>query len=124
MKSRLKNIQQQARVAVAAYPMAFPLPKFALSAKRHWLGFFLCGIIFAAAVLYIASVNAMLLGGEAIRKESGVLKELKREQALLNDSAIRRESPAWLEDESRKGGMVDVGALRYVGSGASVAFSR
>lgn len=124
MKSRFKNIQHQARVAVAAYPMAFPLPKLAFSAKRRWLGFFFGGIIFSAAVFYIVSVNAMLLGGEAIRKDSGILKQIRREHALLKGSAIRRESPAWLEGESRKNGMVDAGSLRYVSPGASVALSR
>lgn len=127
MKSRFRNIQRfqrQARVAVATHPFVFPLPQFMRFVKRPWLGLFFGGIIFTAAVLYIVSVNGMLLSGEAIRKGGDTLKQLEREYALLEGSAIQHESPAWLEGESRKSGMVDVGVLRYVSPAESVALSR
>lgn len=83
----------------------------------------LAGIAIMAVISYIVAVQAMLLGGEALRGERRVLEELEQETAVLQGLLAERRSPLAIQASSRVNGMVEVTTVRYVTAHPTVALS-
>lgn len=86
-----------------------------------------CGAIgcaFAAAALYVFSVNAMLLDGAAIQRTERQLEALEREATALRESSVRQSSPAWLVRQADVHGMVAIGEVRYLTPEEAMALRR
>lgn len=81
-------------------------------------------VSFASALIYIIAVNGILLNGEAVKGQTGYLKNLERDYFKLQSALVSRESPAWLEGRSRGIGMVETNNVRFIGEEPSVALSR
>lgn len=82
------------------------------------------GIGLAAIAVYIAAVNAMLLDGEAMNRESQTLAKLEQDNAALQTLLIERQSPAQLQAYAFQNGMVAAAGVRYINSSQPVALSR
>lgn len=91
---------------------------------RRWLAAAAIAVSVTAIVAYVAAVNAMLLAGEAMKRDARALAALEQEQAALSSSLVARESPAWLESRARASGMVEATGIRFLMGGDSVALSR
>ena len=77
-----------------------------------------------AAVAYIVAVNVIFLNGQAMHANDEAVKLLVRDTANVGRALAERQSPAWLETQSRSNGMISVSAVRYLTSDESLAFSR
>lgn len=96
---------------------------FANERVRVWVSCALFGICILAAGTYVFAVNTILLHGEAMKQNQQELQALERRFASLEESSVARQSPAWLEDQSQKSGMVSVGYIRHISETSVVAFS-
>lgn len=128
MNTVISNLTlRSSRLLAAALPLpvVWPWRGWALDAagrRRLALGFAAVGI--SAAILYVAAVNVILLGGESLRSGEARLKALEAEQARLLEIVSERQSPPWLEARSRAAGMVAVDAVRHLTASRSLALSR
>ena len=81
-------------------------------------------ISIASGIAYVIAVNAILLHGEAMKREGKTLAALEQEYAAFEIELLGRQSPAWLSAQARTQGMVAVEGLRYLTRHQSVALSR
>lgn len=123
-----RPFHQFARVGTAAAIAPFPAADFgwpALNSKVALrLAVFFAAVAIAAVIVYIGAVNAMLVGGENALALARELKSLEKRYAKLQDTAVKQESPQWLEQISRSGGMVETRDIRFITQDQSVALSR
>lgn len=84
---------------------------------------FLGAVCIVAITSYIASVNGIWFSGQAMKKSSLELKTIEKDYVNLQEILAREQSPAWLEERSKTGGMVEAGALRFIVKDQSVALS-
>ncbi len=112
---------------VGAVALERSLSAWAISGSvrlRQWLSSALIAAGVGAAITYVIAVNAILLHGEAVKRERKAVAALEQEYAALQARLLARQSPAWLEAEARRGGMVAVTGIRYLTAHQSVALSR
>lgn len=112
---------------VGAVALERSLSAWAISGSvrlRQWLAVALIAAGVGAAITYVIAVNAILLHGEAVKRERRAVSALEQEYAALQARLLARQSPAWLEAEARRGGMVAVTGIRYLTAHQSVALSR
>lgn len=116
------------RTAPAAVALALPRVR-ALAwslgdrfGRRLGAGAAIIGI--ASGIAYVIAVNAILLHGEAMKREGKTASALEQEYAALEIELLGRQSPAWLSLQARTQGMVVVEGLRYLTRHQSVALSR
>ncbi|MBI2055646.1 MAG: hypothetical protein HYT42_02010 [Candidatus Sungbacteria bacterium] len=91
---------------------------------RAWLSLGLVSVSLASIVVYIVGVNSILLNGEAIKRQTVSLKEIERDYLRAKSALAERESPAWLEEQSKIIGMVEAEDVRFVSNDRAVALSR
>lgn len=114
------------QIALAASRLAWYAASFRLSASaRTWQACSTASAVIAvmAVIVYIVAVNAILLSGEAIRREATELNTLERKNRTLANALVERQSPSWLELSARGGGMVTAGNVRYLARDQAVALS-
>lgn len=106
------------RTAPAATALALPHARaFSWSFSdrlRRRLGAGALIISIASGIAYVIAVNAILLHGEAMKREEKTLGVLEQEYAALQIELLSRQSPAWLSAQARTQGMVAVEGLRYL----------
>ncbi len=90
--------------------------------RRLGAGALIIGIV--SGIAYVVAVNAILIHGEAMKREGKTLAALEQEYAVLQIELLGRQSPAWLSLQARTQGMVVVEGLRYLTRHQSVALSR
>lgn len=109
--------------------IALALPRLAFWGIAHgyvrwrWVSVGAVTLIIAASALYVVTVNALLLHGEAMRRAVGALAELERERAALEEQFLQRRSPSWLAATARSRGMVEASGVRYLTPPSPVALS-
>lgn len=109
--------------AVLALPHAPALSLAIGEPIRRRIAVVLLAVVIAAIVAYVVAVNAILLHGEAMKREEKTLAALEQEYAALHSKLLGRQSPAWLEAQARRQGMVSVQGLRYLTHYQSIALS-
>lgn len=93
--------------------------------SRFWLSLSLVSVSLIAIVVYVVVVNSILLNGEAIKRQTGSLREVERDYLRAKSALARRESPAWLEEQSKNIGMIEALDVRFVSRDEkAVALSR
>ncbi|MEK9148362.1 MAG: hypothetical protein AAB650_02895 [Patescibacteria group bacterium] len=110
--------------AVLELPRIFSFRIAFGAAASRWTAIIIAAVGLAAIVVYISAVNAILLGGEALKKDQIILERLEYDLAGLRQIAAERESPAWIQAHSTLNGMVAVSTIRYIRSDQSVALAR
>ena len=106
-----------------AIPRLFPWRGAVSAPSRVRIAGMLAGLAIMAVISYIVAVQAMLLGGEALRGERRALEELEQETAALQGVLAERRSPLAIQASSRVIGMVEVTTVRYVTAHPTVALS-
>lgn len=112
------------RAVPLAIPRFFSLRGAVSAPSRVRIAGMFAGLGFMAVISYIVAVQAMLLGGEALRGERRALEELERDTAVLQGLLAERRSPLAIHASSLVNGMVEVTTVRYVSSHSTVALSR
>lgn len=110
--------------AVLALPHAPALSLVIGERMRRRIAVVLLAVVTAAVGAYVIAVNAILLHGEAMKREEKSVAALEQEYAALHTKLLGRQSPAWLEAQARTQGMVSVQGLRYLTHYQSVALSQ
>lgn len=129
MTTAILNIKGRRALPYRLHPAALArLLAFAPSLDayvRWWISIAAISVAIASATAYVASVNAMLLAGEAMRRDARVLADLEQEYATRSGELLARESPAPLEASAREAGMVDATGVRFLTAGEEpIALSR
>ena len=91
---------------------------------RVWFSLGLISVSLASIVVYIIGVNSILLNGEAIKRQTASLKEIERNYLKAKSALAERESPAWLEEQSKMIGMIEAEDVRFVSNDRTGALSR
>ncbi len=73
----------------------------------------ICGV-FLLVVLYLSQATAVATGGYETQRLKGVRDELRRQNALLEVESARLDSPARIEAEASRLGLVRAAAVRVV----------
>lgn len=98
------------------------MPLVLPSSRLRWsLSILLIFVILAAVAVYVAAVNVTMLDGETIKVIQGDIKNTAKKYTELREISLARQSPAWLEEQSRTSGMVEVDRMRFVSQDQSVA---
>ncbi|OHA09026.1 MAG: hypothetical protein A3B37_03575 [Candidatus Sungbacteria bacterium RIFCSPLOWO2_01_FULL_59_16] len=120
-------VSKISHLRVRSIALAIPIPRFAAvrfavaDRTRFWIAIALVAATLASLAAYVVAVNAILLAGETIRREETALRILDQENALLASRAAERQSPLWLERQSRLQGLTEAGSIRYLRPGEALA---
>lgn len=119
----IRQIPSPPSVATLAMPRALTF-RFSVGLSTRGIAAALIGVGIAAMSLYIAAVNTLLLDGETLRHGQGILVSLERDVANLEELIAERRSPSWVQESSRRFGMVSVTSVRYLRTDQPVAVAR
>ncbi len=127
MTSQFKRNRVRHSLSTAlAMPKYFMLSPalFDFRKARSWFALILALAALGLALAYVVMINFILVDGEAIKRGQIELKYVKSAYAVLSDSAVKQQSPSWLEEHSRAIGMVEVVNPLFIEKEQSVALSR